>query len=73
MLQARNGATEALIDYTLARLALFRDMELLRLGPAGIEIEEELLLAPVEGGQEGDPDEGAEQVPAPPAAREEGP
>lgn len=49
LLQAQNSATTALIDYTLARLALFRDMELLRVDSAGIRMEEGLLSGAGEG------------------------
>lgn len=40
LLTAQNAATGALIDYTLAELELYRDMELLRVGPDGIELVE---------------------------------
>ena len=40
LLGAQNAATGALIDYALAELELYRDMELLRVGPDGIELVE---------------------------------
>ena len=49
MLSAQNSATSALIDYTLERLALFRDMELLRVDGAGIRMDESLLNGAGEG------------------------
>jgi outer membrane protein TolC len=39
LLEARNAASSALIDYTLSRLALFRDLELLRVDAAGIHVD----------------------------------
>jgi outer membrane protein TolC len=39
LLDARNSASSALVDYTLSRLALFRDLELLRVGAGGIEVD----------------------------------
>jgi len=39
LLDARNGASAALIDLTLARLALFLDMELLRVDESGVHAE----------------------------------
>jgi len=41
LLEAQNALTSALIDYTLERLNLFLDMELLRLEPTGIRLDEE--------------------------------
>lgn len=57
LLAAQNAATSALIDYTLARLALWRDMELLRIDEQGLRVDEDSLLGtddaagapPVEG------------------------
>lgn len=43
LLSAQNAVTGALIDYTLARLRLFLDMELLRVDSNGIRVEPELL------------------------------
>ena len=40
LLQAQNASTSALIEYTLSRLNLFLDMELLTIGPSGIELRE---------------------------------
>jgi len=45
LLTARNGAIRSRIDYTLARLALYRDMELLRVTPEGLRIDLELMRA----------------------------
>lgn len=42
LLQARNAATGARINFLLSRLSLFRDMEFLRLGPEGISVDPEL-------------------------------
>lgn len=39
LLEARNARTGALFDFTLARLALYRDMELLRIDEGGIRVE----------------------------------
>jgi outer membrane protein TolC len=39
LLQARNSVSASLIDYTLSRMALFRDMELLRIDENGIHVE----------------------------------
>ena len=39
LLQARNSASNALVDYNLSRLALFRDMELLRVDANGVHVE----------------------------------
>ncbi len=50
LLQARNAATTALIDYNLARLAVWRDLEILRVDKDGIHADEELLRHPPEGG-----------------------
>lgn len=43
LLQARNSESAALVDYNLSRLALYRDMELLRVDANGVHVEE---LAP---------------------------
>jgi outer membrane protein TolC len=45
LLEAKNALTAALINYQLARLALFRDLELLRVDQQGIGFERELLNA----------------------------
>ncbi|HUR28614.1 MAG TPA: TolC family protein, partial [Planctomycetota bacterium] len=45
LLETKNAATAALINYQLARLALFRDLELLRVDPRGIGFERELLAS----------------------------
>jgi outer membrane protein TolC len=50
LLLARNSATSALIDYNLARLAVWRDLEILRVDQEGIHADEELLLHPPDGG-----------------------
>jgi outer membrane protein TolC len=66
LLQAQNAATRALIDYHLARLTLFLDLELLRVDPSGIQLDEASLAAPP--GFPGDPapaDPGAPPVPPP--------
>jgi outer membrane protein TolC len=39
LLDARNAVSSALVDYTLSRLALFRDLEMLRVDEKGIEID----------------------------------
>jgi len=39
LLQARNAASSALVDYTLSRLALFLDLELLRVDSKGIQVD----------------------------------
>ena len=51
LLSAQNSATSALIDYALARLRLYRDLELLDVDPNGIQLDESSLprlTAPVE-------------------------
>jgi outer membrane protein TolC len=58
LLQARNSATSALIDYNLARLAVWRDLEILRVDQDGIHADEALILNPNAGGAQ------AEQKPA---------
>lgn len=45
LLEARNNSTSALIDYTLNRYALWRDLEILRVDEQGIRGELELLAA----------------------------
>ncbi|MDP6409428.1 MAG: TolC family protein [Planctomycetota bacterium] len=42
LLEAQNAATRSLIDFTLARLALYRDMELLIVDEEGIDVDETL-------------------------------
>jgi outer membrane protein TolC len=44
LLQAQNGALQASVDFTLANLALYRDMELLRVDDGGLWVE----LGPIE-------------------------
>ena len=46
LLEARNAATQARIDYHLSQLALWRDMELLRVDESGIRLERDSLGAP---------------------------
>jgi outer membrane protein TolC len=46
LLEARNALTAALIDYILSGLALYRDMELVRVGPEGFHVDSTPLLAP---------------------------
>ncbi len=41
LLQAQNSATQALIDYQLAELALYRDLEVLRVENEGIQVDQE--------------------------------
>jgi outer membrane protein TolC len=54
LLTARNAATSALIDYTLARLAVWRDLEILRVDESGIHADEDAIHQPVQGaGQAG--------------------
>ena len=48
LLAANNAETSALADYILSGLALFRDMELLRVSEEGLSIETEPLLASAE-------------------------
>jgi outer membrane protein TolC len=42
LLEAQNAATRSLIDFTLARLALYRDMELVSVDASGIQIDDTL-------------------------------
>ncbi|MCC7012013.1 MAG: TolC family protein [Planctomycetes bacterium] len=46
LLEARNALTAARIDYHISQLALWRDMELLRVDESGIRMEREALHAP---------------------------
>ena len=39
LLEAKNAASAALVDYTLARLSLFRDLELLRVDESGVRVD----------------------------------
>ena len=39
LLDAQNSATSALVEYSLARINLFRDLELLRVDAQGLRIE----------------------------------
>ena len=55
LLTARNSATSALIDYNLARLAVWRDLEILRVDQDGIHADEELLLHPRDAGAQAGP------------------
>jgi outer membrane protein TolC len=50
LLSARNAATSALIDYHLARLRVWRDLEILRVDKDGIHADEELLQQADAGG-----------------------
>jgi outer membrane protein TolC len=50
LLTARNSATSALIDYNLARLAVWRDLEILRVDQEGIHADEERVLHPESNG-----------------------
>jgi outer membrane protein TolC len=43
LVQAQNAAVQARVDYTLARLALYRDMELLRVDETGLWVDTEPL------------------------------
>jgi len=43
LLDAQNAATAALIDYNTSRLALLRDLEILRVDGGGIGVDEEML------------------------------
>jgi outer membrane protein TolC len=43
LLDAQNAATAALIDYNTSRLALLRDLEILRVDGSGIGVDEEML------------------------------
>lgn len=52
LLQAQNAVTNALIEYTLARLNLFLDMELLQFDSSGIRVEPERLEASKLGASE---------------------
>jgi outer membrane protein TolC len=45
LVQAQNAAVQARVDYTLARLALYRDMELLRVDETGLWVDTEPLEA----------------------------
>lgn len=45
LLDAQNAATAALIDYNTSRLALLRDLEILRVDASGIGVDETLLHA----------------------------
>jgi len=60
-LLAKNAASAALIDYNLSRLALFRDMELLRVDENGFHVEE---LEPGSPAAEVPGDEGPPQADA---------
>jgi outer membrane protein TolC len=44
LLEARNALTSALINYILSGLALYRDMELIRVGPEGVHVDTSPLL-----------------------------
>jgi outer membrane protein TolC len=49
LLQAKNSASASLIDYNLSRLALFLDMELLRVDENGFHVEELSTATPSDG------------------------
>jgi outer membrane protein TolC len=73
LLEARNAATRALIDYHLARLELFRDLELLWVDPQGIHLEE-ARLHDVQVSEAGPPAGNPEESPdAPPGGTDPGP
>jgi outer membrane protein TolC len=61
LLDAQNAATAALIDYNTSRLALLRDLEILRVDASGIGVDETLLHAvrPDRATQEAHPGPGA--------------
>jgi len=50
LLEAQNAATAARINHRLSELALFRDLEILRLDERGLGVDRELLQARTEGG-----------------------
>ena len=50
LLEAQNAATAARINHRLSELALFRDLEILRLDARGLAVDHELLQARTEGG-----------------------
>jgi len=50
LLDARNGASTALVDYTLSRLALFRDLELMVVDAEGIHVDPASLEAEASAG-----------------------
>ncbi len=66
LVAARNNATAALIDYILAGLALYRDMELIRVTPEGVQADTAPLLARIEARQSGQPIDDAEAQPGQP-------
>lgn len=45
LLDAQNAVTSALIDYNISRLALLRDLEVLRVDHGGVDVDETLLRA----------------------------
>ena len=45
LLDAQNSATSALVEYTLGRLALYRDLELLRVDEQGLHADEAQITA----------------------------
>jgi outer membrane protein TolC len=55
LLEAQNAVTAARIDYHLARLALWRDVEALRVDEAGLHVERALLDGPPSPEQESKP------------------
>jgi len=61
LLDAQIAATAALIDYNTSRLALLRDLEILRVDASGIGVDETLLHAvrPDRATQEAHPGPGA--------------
>ena len=60
LLQAKNAVSSSLIDYNLSRLALFLDMELLRVDESGFHVEEPVPVQADAGGPEGSPADPAE-------------
>jgi hypothetical protein len=72
LVAARNAATAALIELRLAQLALFRDVEVLRVDPGGFSVYREALarpLPPAHPPRDGGLPEPAESGEAPPAVR----
>jgi outer membrane protein TolC len=47
LLDAQNAATNALVEYTLGQLALYRDLELLRVDETGLHADEALIQQPL--------------------------
>ncbi len=57
LLEAKNAASEALVDYTLSRLALFRDLELLHVDENGIQVDTQTLQGFLAGSPTPAPDD----------------